>query len=354
MHRREARVLHSPPASLPASRVSELRADVRAALTLRYHLEGEIGHGGMATVYRAREGDHGPVVALKVLRPELALALGGERFTREIRITAALQHAHILPLLDSGDAAGVPYYVMPFVAGASLAHLLEREGPLPVADAVRICADIADGLAYAHRRGLIHRDIKPANILLDHGHALLADFGIARILDGSSEVLTDSGLALGTASYMSPEQAAGDRVDARADIYALGCVLYELLAGAPPFTGASQRDIMARHATDPVPSLRTVRPDVPKALERVILRSLEKDADRRFSHAGGFREAMLAAIASRASVTSPASPSAASAASTAASAEFSEGAGPSSAMISAVIATISVVLIGIALVLRSR
>ncbi len=317
--------------------MTDLRPDVRAALTARFHLDGEIGHGGMATVYRGREGDRGPVVALKVLRPELALALGGERFTREIRITAALEHAHILPLLDSGDAAGVPYYVMPFVAGGSLAHRLERAGPLPVADAVRICADIADGLAYAHRRGLIHRDIKPANILLDQGHALLADFGIARILDGSSEVLTDSGLALGTASYMSPEQAAGERVDARADIYALGCVLYELLAGGPPFTGASQRDIMARHATDPVPSLRVVRPDVPVALERAILRSLEKDAERRFSHAGAFREAMLVSIAS-----------------SEASTPVSEGNGPSSATISAVIATISIVLIGLALVLRSR
>ncbi len=314
-----------------------LRPDVAAALALHYRLEEEIGHGGMATVFRARTAEHGPVVALKLMRPELAVALGGERFLREIRITAALEHAHILPLLDSGTAAGVPFYVMPYVAGASLAHRLEREGPLPVGEAVRIAAEIADGLAYAHQRGLIHRDIKPANILLDHGHALLADFGIARILDsGATEVLTDSGLALGTASYMSPEQAAGDRVLPQADIYALGCVLYEVLSGGPPFGGSSQRDIMARHATDPVPSLRTVRPDVPVALERVILRSLEKDAGRRFSHAADFREAMLASIASPASASAPV------------------GAGPSSALIAAVVGAISIAMIGLALVLRSR
>ena len=278
--------------------MTDPRDTVAAALADRYEFEGEIGHGGMATVFRARDRRHGSIVAIKVLRPELVVALGGERFTREVRITAALQHPHILPLLDSGEANGLPYYVMPFVEGASLAQRLEREGPLPIRDAVRFVVEIADGLAYAHKLGLIHRDIKPANILLSQDHALLADFGIARILDtGGTEVLTDSGLALGTATYMSPEQSAGERVDARTDIYALGCVLYELLTGSPPFTGSSQRAIMARHAVNPVPSVRTVRREVPLALEAAISRALAKTAGDRFADMDAFHTAIVDALA---------------------------------------------------------
>ena len=211
-------------------------------------------------------------------------------------MTAALQHPHILPLLDAGEAEGLPYYVMPFVSGASLEQLLQREGPLPITDAVRYVAEMADGLSYAHGLGLIHRDIKPANILLSQGHALLADFGIARVLDTAGvEPLTDSGLAVGTAAYMSPEQAAGERVDARADIYAMGCVLYELLAGSPPFTASSHRALMARHAVDPVPSVRTVRTEVPRALEAVVTRALAKTPADRYATAAEFRLALLRA-----------------------------------------------------------
>jgi tetratricopeptide (TPR) repeat protein len=274
--------------------VTDPRLVVAEALADRYVIEGDLGQGGMATVFKARDLRHGNLVAIKVLRPELVLALGGERFTREVRITAALQHPHILPLLDSGEAGTLPYYVMPFVDGASLAERLAREGPLPVAAAVQYVAEVADGLAYAHDKGLIHRDLKPANILLSQGHALLADFGVARVLDsGNTDALTDSGLALGTAAYMSPEQAAGERVDRRADVYALGCVLFELLTGSPPFTGASQRQIMARHAVDPVPSIRTVRPEVPMALEAAIHRALAKTPGDRFPDASAFRAAIL-------------------------------------------------------------
>ncbi|MDQ6612844.1 MAG: serine/threonine protein kinase, partial [Gemmatimonadota bacterium] len=276
-----------------AATVTDPRISVLAALADRYEIAGEIGRGGMATVYRAHDKRHGSDVAIKLLRPELVVALGGERFTREIRVTAALQHPNILPLLDSGEMDGLPYYVMPFVSGASLEHRLLQDGPLPIGEAIQYVAEIADGLAYAHSRGFVHRDIKPANILLSQGHALLADFGIARVLDAGVDTLTESGLAIGTAAYMSPEQAAGERVDARADIYALGCVLYELLTGTAPFTGASQRAIMARHAVDPVPSARTVRREVPAALESVVERALAKMPADRFADASAFRNALL-------------------------------------------------------------
>ena len=278
--------------------MTDQRDDVATALAHRYTVEDEIGHGGMATVYRARDVRQGVTVAIKVLRPELAVAVAAERFAREVRITQALEHRYILPLLDSGEDGGFKYYVMPYVPTASLAELVAG-GPLPVAEAVRYAVQMAEALAFAHARGLIHRDIKPANVLVADDQVLLADFGLARMLDsGANEVLTDSGLALGTASYMSPEQAAGDRVDARADIYALGCVLYELLSGTPPFTGASQRDIMARQATDPVPSLRTVRREVPVALEAAIVRALAKDPADRWPDVASFGAAMRASLVS--------------------------------------------------------
>lgn len=277
---------------------------LRDALADRYELLGEIGHGGMATVYAARDRRHNARVAIKLLRPELAMSVGGARFTREIQLTASLQHPHILPVLDSGVAGTLPYYVMPFVEGESLAARLKREDRLPVDEAVRIVAEVADGLAHAHEAGIIHRDIKPANILLSHGHAVIADFGVAKALDSSAtDRLTDSGLAMGTVTYMSPEQAGNERLDGRSDIYALGCVLYEVLAGGPPFTGPSVQTVMARHAVDPVPNIRTVRPSVPQALAEAIEKALAKVPQDRYVNAAAFREAIIHAATMP--VTSP-------------------------------------------------
>lgn len=280
----------------PADPHPDPHAALHAALADRYEIVDTIGHGGMATVFLARDRTHGGRIAIKALRPELALAAAGPRFQREVEIAATLQHPNILPLLASGNAGGLPYLVMPYVEGESLAHRLAREGRLTVEEAVRLTAEVADGLAHAHAAGFIHRDIKPGNILLSHGHAVIADFGIARALDaGTGDIITDSGIALGTAAYMSPEQAAGERVDGRADLYALGCVLYEMLAGTRPFTGATTQAVMARHALDPVPSLRTVRQGVPAPLEDAIMRALAKAPPDRFSSVTEFRDAILAA-----------------------------------------------------------
>jgi serine/threonine-protein kinase len=222
-------------------------ADLRAALRSRYTLEREIGRGGMATVWLADDVKHQRAVALKVLRPYLGSALTAERFLREIRVAARLAHPHILPLFDSGRADGFLYYVMPYVPGDTLRRRLERERQLPLADALRISADVADALDYAHRRGVVHRDIKPENILFEEGHAVVADFGVSRAIAAAApegeggETLTEAGLAVGTLHYMSPEQVSGDRkIDGRADIYSLGCVLYEMLTGAPRLYGAAE------------------------------------------------------------------------------------------------------------------
>jgi len=260
----------------------------------------------MATVYLARDLRHGTRVAIKVLRPELAAVMGGSRFSREIEITAGLQHPNILPLLDSGEAAGFPYYVMPYVEDETLAARLERETLLPVDEAVRLVAEAADALHHAHTRGIVHRDVKPGNILLSHGHAVVADFGIARALQVTgADRLTGTGVAIGTASYMSPEQASAESVDGRSDIYSLGCVLYEALAGTPPFTGPSAQAIMARNAVDPVPSIRTVRTGVSPALEAVIHRALAKLPQDRFATAAEFREALLKAATMPATASRP-------------------------------------------------
>ena len=273
-------------------------ASLTAALGERYQIERAVGQGGMATVYLARDLRHESQVAIKVLRPELAAVLGAERFSREIRITASLQHPNILPLLDSGDANGLPYYVMPFVEGESLAQRLHRETRLTLEEAIRLGAEVADGLAYAHAKGFVHRDIKPANILLANGHAVIADFGIARaLINTAGNRITDSGMAIGTAPYMSPEQAGSESVDGRSDIYSLGCVLYEMLSGTPPFTGPSAQAIMARNAVDPVPSIRTVRATVPQALEGVINKALAKTPQDRFATAAEFRDALVRAAA---------------------------------------------------------
>ncbi len=268
----------------------------------RYVIERELGRGGMATVYLARDLRQRRRVAIKVLDPEVARALGSERFLREIGISARLTHPNILTLHESDQADGVLYYVMPYVEGESLRERIAREGHLSLDEAVAIVGQVADALDYAHAEGVIHRDIKPENILLAGDHAVVTDFGIARAVDSAgSERLTESGLAIGTPTYMSPEQVgAGRSVDARADVYSLGCVAYEMLGGEPPFTGSSPLAVMARHAVDPVPSLRTLRSTVPRGVERVIERALEKVPADRFSSAHDFAAALREASTAQA------------------------------------------------------
>lgn len=268
----------------------------------RYRIEREIGRGGMATVYLAHDLRHDSSVAVKVLHPELAAFIGQTRFTREIQVTAQLQHPNILPIFDSGYVGALHYYVTPYVEGESLAGRIAREQQLPVDDALNIACEVADALAHAHTHGLVHRDIKPANILLAHGHAMIADFGIARLTGPNAEKFTDSGMALGTATYMSPEQAAGAHVDGRSDIYSLGCVLYEMLAGSPPFTGANPQAVIARHMVDPVPPLRGIRPTVTPAIEAVIHIAMAKAPADRFATADEFRDALQRAQAGHAPV----------------------------------------------------
>jgi tetratricopeptide (TPR) repeat protein len=275
-------------------RVEQLDA-IRKVLGDRYRLEREIGHGGMATVYLAEDLKHERPVAIKVLRPELTAALGRERFLREIQIAAKLNHPHILTLHDSGDAGGFLYYVMPYVEGETLQERVAREKQLPVEEAVRIVREVASALAYAHARDVIHRDIKPANILLSNGFALVADFGLARAINRakSPREITHSGLVVGSPAYMSPEQAAGDtELDGRSDIYSLGCVLYELLAGDPPFTSSNPAAVLARHAAAPVPPIRVVRGSVPGWVEKPLMRALEKAPADRFGKAEDLAEAL--------------------------------------------------------------
>ena len=218
-------------------------AKLTTVLADRYRIERELGAGGMATVYLAEDLKHDRKVAIKVLRPELAMALGAERFLREIATTANLRHPHILPLYDSGEAGGFLYYVMPLVEGESLRDRLDRQKQLPIDEALSISREVADALGYAHQRGIIHRDIKPENILLEGGHAVVADFGIARAISrAGADKLTATGISVGSPLYMSPEQAAGDaNLDGRSDLYALGCVLYEMLGGQAPFTGPTKK-----------------------------------------------------------------------------------------------------------------
>jgi serine/threonine-protein kinase len=263
--------------------VADVLEQLRAALGDRYEVERLVGEGGMATVYLATDLRHGRKVAIKTLRAELAASIGADRFLREIRVAANLQHPNVLGLYDSGEADGILYYVMPFIEGESLRSRLNREQQLPLYDAVRITREAAEALAYAHEHGVVHRDIKPENILLQNGHALVADFGIARAVDAAGEKLTQTGMAVGTPHYMSPEQALGaDHADGRSDVYSLGCVLYELLAGQPPFDGPNSRAILARHAMEQVPSIRIVRQSVPEELEDVVLQALEKTPADRF------------------------------------------------------------------------
>ncbi len=267
-----------------------------AALRERYVFERELGRGGMAVVFLGRDLRHDRRVAVKVLHPELAVTLGPERFLREIGLAARLDHPNILPVLDSGESAGRLWYAMPYVDGGSLRQRLQRETQLGIEEAVRIGREVAAALEHAHRAGIVHRDIKPENILLNDGRVLLADFGIAKLLasEGTAK-LTETGLALGTPVYMSPEQAAADsRLDARTDVYALGCVLYEMLVGQPPFTGATAQAVMTRHALEPLPSIRMVRSTVPPALEAAIVKAAAKVPADRFATAGALGKALSA------------------------------------------------------------
>jgi eukaryotic-like serine/threonine-protein kinase len=268
-------------------------AELNAALTGRYAVERELGHGGMATVYLGEDVRHHRKVAIKVLRAELAAVIGAERFVREIQTIAALQHPHILGLIDSGEIGGTAYYVMPFVEGESLRDRLAREKQLPVDDAVRIATEVASALDYAHRHGIIHRDIKPENVMLHDGSAVVADFGIALAVSSAGTRMTETGMSLGTPHYMSPEQAMGDRdLGPRSDIYSLGCVVYEMLIGEPPFTGPTAQAVVARVVTDSPRTLSGQRKSVPPHVEAAVLRALEKLPADRFATAREFAEAM--------------------------------------------------------------
>ena len=263
------------------------------ALADRYRIERELGAGGMATVYLADDLRHARKVAVKVLRPELAAVIGAERFLVEIRTTANLQHPHILPLFDSGEADGFLFYVMPFVEGESLRDRLAREQQLPIADAVRIATEVASALDYAHRHGVIHRDIKPENILLHDGRALVADFGIALAASKAGTRMTETGMSLGTPHYMSPEQAMGERaITARSDVYALGCVTYEMLVGDPPFIGSTAQAIVAKVMTEKPAAPTRVRDTIPPAVEDAVLTALEKLPADRFATAAEFAAAL--------------------------------------------------------------
>ena len=273
----------------------ELLDSLRDALADRYAVERELGRGGMATVFLADDRKHGRPVAIKVLHAELAAALGAERFLREIEIAARLQHPHILPLYDSGSAGGFLYYVMPYVEGESLRDRLTREKQLSLEDTLRVATEVASALAYAHSRGVVHRDIKPENIMLSGGSAVVADFGIARAVTaaGEGQHLTQTGTIIGTPAYMSPEQASGsEEIDGRSDEYSLACVVYEMLVGAPPFTGPTAQAIIARHSLDMVSPPSIVRSTIPDAVEGAILRALSKIPADRYPTTALFAEAL--------------------------------------------------------------
>ena len=270
---------------------------LQTALATSYTLERELGRGGMATVFLAQDLRHDRPVALKVLHPDLARTLGPERFQREVKLAARLQHPHILTVHDSGEAAGQLWFTMPYVEGESLRDRLRRERQLPVDAALRIATEAARALEYAHRHGVIHRDIKPENLMLtSDGSTLVADFGIARALAGVDDRLTETGLAVGTPAYMSPEQAAGDKgLDARTDVYSLGAVLYEMLAGEPPFTGPTAQAIIAKRFSGEVPRVRQARPSVPEHVDAAVSRALAPVAADRFETVEGFARALGAA-----------------------------------------------------------
>ena len=279
---------------------------LRTALADRYAIERELGSGGMATVYLAADLRHDRQIAVKVLRPNLAAVLGSERFLREIKIAARLRHPHILPLYDSGGADGLLYYVMPFVLGPSLRDRLAREKQLSIDDALNIAREVAEALDYAHGEGVIHRDIKPDNILLESGHAVVADFGIACAIGAAGgQKLTETGLAVGTSAYMSPEQSAGEDLDARSDIYSLAAVLFEMLAGEPPYTGPSAQAVIAKRLSEPIPRVSVVRETVPSGVDAVLTKALAKLPADRYANAAVFADAIAACRAESRHITGP-------------------------------------------------
>jgi len=285
--------------------LGQLLAD---ALAGRYRIERELGQGGMAIVYVAEDLRHHRKVAIKVLRTDAGTELGGERFLREIEIASALRHPHIIPLYDSGEADGRLFYVMPLVEGESLRARIDRERQLPIDDALRYAREVADALSYAHAHGVVHRDIKPENILIESDHAVVADFGIARAFAaaGPKGRLTGSGMSIGTPAYMSPEQAAGDRdVDGRSDLYSLGCVLYEMLAGQPPFSGATKESLVRQHIMTPPPPVTQFRPAVPAAVNDALMRALAKSPADRFNPVGQFAAAIGPVATTTASAVHP-------------------------------------------------
>src|SRR5262245_15468618 len=274
--------------------MTSVQGRLQGSLSERYAIAHEVGRGGMATVFLAQDLRHSRPVALKVLHPELALSLGSERFLREIQIAARLQHPHIVPLYDSGQAGELLYYVMPFIEGESLRQHLERAGRLPLEDAVRIARAVATALDYAHRQKIVHRDIKPENVMLSEGEPMVTDFGIAKAVTAAvAGALTQTGTAVGTPSYMSPEQAGGEpELDARSDIYSLGAMLYEMVGGTAPFVGPTLQAIIAKLFTDPVAPLREHRPETPDWLDSAVTKALEKQPANRYATASQFAQAL--------------------------------------------------------------
>jgi serine/threonine-protein kinase len=324
---------------------------LRAALSDRYTIDREIGQGGMARVVLAEDRKHRRRVAIKVMRPEVADALGPERFLREIEIAARLTHPHILPLHDSGEVDGLLYYVMPFVEGESLRDRLTRETQLPLDDALRITREAASALAYAHAHGVVHRDIKPENILLSAGHAVVSDFGIARAVSAAAaDRLTQTGIALGTAAYMSPEQATGERdIDGRSDVYSLGCVLYEMIAGEPPFSGPNAQAMLARRLSGPAPSLAGLRDAIPERLEWAVHKALARVPADRFSTAEQFAAAISEPTLSESAASRLAHSAGAEAHASGATPAASRSLSPRSRLIAAVAVIATVVAGGYAL-----
>ena len=264
---------------------------LESGLRDRYAIERQLGEGGMAIVFLAQDLRHDRKVALKVLRPEISAEIGAERFLREIKMAAGLNHPHILAVYDSGQTDGLLFYVMPSVEGRSLRERLDTERQLPLEEALRITREVASALDYAHRHHVVHRDVKPENILLHEGSALVADFGIGKALSAGASI-TQTGMTVGTPAYMSPEQAAGEgTVDGRSDLYSLGCVLYEMLAGEPPFTGPNAQAVLAKRFVSPVPSVRASR-DVPEAVDTAVTRALARTPVDRYHTAAEFAEAL--------------------------------------------------------------
>lgn len=286
-------LLDAPPDGPDTVSSQDRLEEVQRALGARYDVERAVGHGGTATVYRALDLRHDRPVAIKVLRPELASSLGARHFLREIEISAQLRHPHILPLFDSGESNGLLYFVMPLAEDETLRQRLTHGGTLSIDAAVRLGCEVAEALGYAHARGVVHRDVKPANILLEAGHAVVADFGIGRALDVAGDTrLTRTGMIVGTPRYMSPEQASGERLDGRADLYSLGCVIFEMIAGRPPFDGESAAWIIRQHLVEEAPRVTAICPDVPDWLASAVATALSKRPSDRFSTADELADAL--------------------------------------------------------------